>query len=45
MNKNKEMKERFYLKTKQEIKNMINNKINYISTSLKHWKYITVCYI
>lgn len=35
MNKNKEMKVRFYLKTKQEIKNMINNKINYIiSTSL-----------
>lgn len=28
------MKERFYLKTKQEIKNIINNKINYIiSTS------------
>lgn len=37
------MKERFYLKTKQEIKNMINNKINYISTSLSIEN--VLCYI
>lgn len=38
------MKERFYLKTKQEIKNMINNKINYIISTRLSIENI-LCYI